>query len=55
MAAVLSDLDAVEECLVVPRLTYPDERPHLEISLSVLNPVQRRLLGLVGLQPAAAV
>ena len=55
MDAVLSDLDAVEECLVVPRLTHPDERPHLEISLSVLNPVQRRLLGLVGLQPAAAV
>ena len=52
--AVLADLETIDECLVVPKLRTPDERPHLETSLSVCSTTQRRLLGLVGLSAGVA-
>jgi len=52
--SVLADLETIDECLVVPKLTAPDERPHLETSLSVCSSTQRRLLGLVGLEVGTA-
>lgn len=53
--AVLADLETIDECLVVPKIKTPDGRPHLEISLSVCSPAQRRLLGLVDFEVATAV
>ena len=52
--AVLADLATIDECLVVPKLTSPDERPHLETSPSVCSRAQRRLLGSVGLDVGTA-
>ena len=52
--AVLADLETIDECLVVPKLRTPAERPHLETSLSVCSTAQRRLLGLVGLAAGVA-
>lgn len=49
---ILDDLDEVQDCLVVPVLQQPDQRPQLQVGLNVLSPAQRRLLGLVGLQQA---
>ena len=45
---ILEDLDEVQECLVVPVLQQPDQRPHLEQNLTVTNPAQRKLLTLAG-------
>jgi transposase len=55
VTAILTDLNEVQECLVVPVLRSPDERPHLETGLNVTDPAQRRLLNAVGIQglPAA--
>ena len=55
VTAILADLNEVQECLVVPVLRSPDERPHLETGLNVTDPAQRRLLNAVGIQglPAA--
>jgi len=50
---ILEDLDEVQECLVVPVVTSPDERPRLQVNLNVLSPEQRKLLNLVGIQQAA--
>jgi transposase len=49
---ILDDLDEVQDCLVVPALQRPDERPQLQVGLNVVSPAQRRLLGLVGLRQA---
>ncbi len=53
MDRILEDLDEVQECLVVPALATPDQRPQLQVNLNVLNPEQRKLLTLVGIQQAA--
>ncbi len=44
---LLDDLDEVQECLVVPTLRSADERPHLEVTLNVIDDAQRKLLSLV--------
>ena len=51
---ILEDLDEVQECLVVPVLQQPDQRPHLEQNLTVTNPAQRKLLTLAGASSMAA-
>lgn len=51
---ILEDLDEVQECLVVPVLQRPDQRPHLEQNLTVTNPSQRKLLAFAGASPVAA-
>lgn len=55
LSSILTDLNEVQECLVVPILRSPDERPHLETGLNVIDPVQRRLLNAVGLKKMLAL
>ncbi|MBI4310240.1 MAG: hypothetical protein HY681_00550, partial [Chloroflexi bacterium] len=54
VTGILNDLNEVQECLVVPVLRSPDERPHLESCLNVTDPAQRRLLNAVGVQGSPA-